>query len=208
MVGVNNTCINWAYPAACQNTTGIQDAISSGDPLAFTSGSTASDTIKDLLTSEILPLTDFETIQSPLAGGIVNFDLESIFIPGAFGNCASSSIGTSCNPGGGSPFDLLQDTANEVTVTFSVSMDAYTGSIATGFTPYVGIFSTNLSGNIPGTSLPFTVPNILTFIAGGGTITSTWSAQESATVPEPSTMVLLGAGLLFVGSATRLRRRR
>src|SRR5579863_10166503 len=48
LVGVDNTCINWGWPAGCQTTTGIQDTVSGQDPAVFTVGSTPLDTIKDL----------------------------------------------------------------------------------------------------------------------------------------------------------------
>ena len=87
LVGVNASCINWGQPAACQTTTGIQDSVSGSDPALFTVGSTALDTIKDLPFGVATPLVGFMTVQSPLPGGQVLFDLNSLVVPGAFGNC-------------------------------------------------------------------------------------------------------------------------
>jgi len=204
-----NPCLDFGYPAACQTVTGIQDSVSTMDTTSFTSGSTAADTIKDVFLLGALPVVDFETVQSPLAGGVVNFDLTSIVTPATpvGNNCTTYASNAVCSPGGGSPFILTQEgTAQnpQVNVTFSVDLAAYTGTSATGTTPYIGIFSTNLSGTLPVTAgNPFsgaadTIPDVLQFIADGGTITSTWSAQESAITgtPEPLSFFLLGSGLV------------
>jgi len=209
-VGVNNTCINWGYPAACQTATGIQMEVSSLDPTVFTSGTSALDTIKDL-PAGTTSLTAWQTIQSPLPGGVVTFDFTGLVIPGASGDCTSSAINNSCTPAT-SPFTLTQKTANQVAVSFAVTENAYTGSNSTGVTAYNGLFSTTLSGLLPNGAV-VTIPNILAFVAGGGTITSTWNAQESPiaspTVPEPGTitMFLTGAGLLGISVFTKRRRK-
>lgn len=203
LVGVNASCINWGQPAACQTTTGIQDSVSGSDPALFTVGSTALDTIKDLPFGVATPLVGFMTVQSPLPGGQVLFDLNSLVVPGAFGNCTVFAVNATCNPGGGSIFVLFQNTANQVSISFSTTQSAYTGSIATGFTPYNGVFTTQLSGNLSNGN-PDTIPNILNFFAAGNTITSTWSATLSPT-PEPGTWLLLGAGLIAAGSLRKVR---
>ena len=179
------------------------------DPTNFTSGSSALDTIKDLPSGVAVPLVDFETVQSPLAGGEVHFNLTSIVIPGAFGNCASAAVNTQCNIGGGSPFDLFQATANQVEISFTVNMIAYTGTSLSGSNPYEGIFSTTLSGTLPNNQ-PVTIPNILNFFAAGGTETSTWSAAESPLTasPDPQTFLLLGSGLIGLSMFGRRLRNR
>jgi PEP-CTERM motif len=211
LVGVTNTCINWAYPAVCSAATSVQDSVSGSDAAVFTPGSTPQDTIKDLPAGVATPLVDFMTVQSPLAGGIVNFDLESIVIPGAFGDCTSGAVNSTCNPGGGSPFDLFQATANQVTVTFSMDEIAYTGTSASGSTPYVSIFTTQLSGTLPN-GMTDTIPNILNYVAGGGAVTATWSGTQSpvpgTTTPEPGTIFLVGSGLIGLGAIGRRRFRR
>src|SRR5436305_553721 len=72
LVGVSGTCINWNYPAACTAATSVQDSVSGSDPAVFTVGSTPLDTIKDLPVGVSLPLIDFQTVQSPLPGGVVH----------------------------------------------------------------------------------------------------------------------------------------
>src|SRR5277367_3245509 len=113
MVGISNTCINWNTPLPCTALTQVIDSVSSSDSV-FTSGNNAIDTIKDLVAGETAPIVDFETVQSPLAGGEVHFDFTGFETPGAFGNCASAAVNNGCNPGGGSPFDLFQISADEV----------------------------------------------------------------------------------------------
>jgi len=218
VAGGANPCLDFGFPAACQTTAPIQDAVSSMDTTNFVSGSTAADTIKDVFLFGPLPVVDFETVQSPLAGGMVQFNLTSIVTPATpvGNNCSTFSPSAVCAPGGGSPLILTQEGSSQVNVTFSVDLAAYTGTSATGTTPYLGVFSTNLSGSLPTMAgNPFsgaadTIPDILGFIGDGGTITSTWSAQESAlsAVPEPLSFVLLGSGLVGLSLLGRCRRTR
>jgi hypothetical protein len=206
LVGVSNACINWNSAAPCTNPPGaVQDTVSGQDPSVFTVGT---GTIKDLPAGVVTPLVDFMTAQSPLPGGVVHFDLTSIFIPAlpAGNNCTVFALSAICNPGGGSPFLLTQNSANQVGISFSTVENAYTGTSASGVTVYDSIFTTQFSGNLPNGQTD-TIPNILLFIAGGGTVTATWSGTQSPVppVPEPLSSVLLGIGLVGV---SLLRRRR
>ena len=208
LVGVSPACINWGAPAACQTATGIPDTISGTDAAVFTVGSNVLDTIKDLPNGVAIPLVDFVTAQSPLAGGVVHFDLNSIVIPGAFGTCNTFGVNNVCNPGGNSPFVLFQSTATQISVTFSVSASAYTGTSASGTTGYDGIFSTTLSG-VLANNQPATIPNLLNFFAvPGNVVNATWSAtfSPSTTVPEPGTWMLLGLSLITLGSLRKFKR--
>jgi PEP-CTERM motif-containing protein len=203
LVGISNSCIDWANAGVCQTTTGIQDSVSGSDATQFNVGNTALDTIKDIPGGVSLPLVDFQTVDSPLAGGVVNFDLTSVVIPGALGNCASSAVFTTCSPAG-SDFVLFQQTADQVAISFATNEIAYTGTSASGFTPYVGIFTTELSGKLPDGS-DVNIPDILNYVAGGGTLTAAWSATESP-VPEPSQFAFLfAAGLIGVVLYSRRR---
>jgi hypothetical protein len=211
--GGANPCIDFGYPAPCQSTTGIQDAVSSLDTTNFTSGTSPLDTIKDLFLAGPTPLTAFETVASPLPGGVVTFDLLSLIAPmPSTNNCVSASVGTQCVPTG-SPLLLTQTTATQVNVQLTANLAGYTGTSATGTTAYTAIFSTSLSGTLPTmagnpfSGAPDTIPNILAFIGSGGTITSTWQAQESPNpvIPEPFSFVLLGSGLVTLSLIGRRR---
>jgi hypothetical protein len=113
---------------------------------------------------------------------------------------------------------LTQGSPTQVSVSFSTNEIGYLGSSSTGSTAYVGIFTTQLSGDLTafgctGPNCADTIGNILLWEAGAGhTIRSTWSGTESPvapTVPEPGTitMSLTGTGLLAL-SFFRKRARR
>lgn len=208
LVGVSNACINWGIPSACQTTTGIQDTVSGNDSTVFTNGSTSLDTIKDLPAGVLIPLVDFMTVQSPLTGSEVFFDLTGIVIPAipVGNNCTIFALSAICNAGGGSPFLLVQTGDNQVSISFDTTEIAYTGNSTSGSTPYVSVFTTQISGTLLNGNTD-TIPNILNYVAGGGAIDSTWSASQSPVVPEPMSFILLGSGLLGMGLLSRWSRR-
>jgi hypothetical protein len=109
----------------------------------------------------------------------------------------------SCTPvisGVTSPFTLTNSAdASNASVFFNVQVDAYTGTLGTGSTPYVGAFNTPSAGkNIAG---------ILADINSGATVNAAYSANFiGSDVPEPGTVVLIGLGLGAI-AFSRLRRK-
>jgi hypothetical protein len=176
--------------------------VSGGDTTDFTIPSTG--TIDDIPQNASFPISHFESIPGPL--GTVFFDLTAV--PAAtspVGNdCSSGAVGSVCVPPG-SPFTFVQKTADQVDVSLAAALEAYTGTTATGETPYSAIFSTTLSGRLAdGSSV--TIPDILNLeFSEHETITSTWSASESplAATPEPSMALFVGVGLLGIAFLRR-----
>lgn len=185
LVGVSSSCIDWGYPAPCQTLTGIPVTVGASDSNLFVANSSTS-SIKDIPFAVSLPLVAFKQIQSPLPGGFVYFDLTGITVPAppAVNDCTSGAVSSFCWPGNNSPFLLYQATANQVFISFATTERAYTGSSTTGSTPYEGIFTTQLSGTLLN-GQPATIPNVLNYIAAGGTVTATWSSQESPVPQSP-----------------------
>jgi hypothetical protein len=169
----------------------------------------------------LIPLTVGGTIQDlvnpPISGnnflnafivfnnGVI-FDLTYI-VPGGAGPCnaaLANNPGYSCTPvisGVTSPFTLTNSSdASNASVFFNVQVDAYTGTAASGTTPYVGAFNTPSAGkNIAG---------ILLDINSGATVSAAYSANflGGSDVPEPGTVTLLGLGLGAI-AFSRFRRR-
>jgi len=216
LVGVTTVptpCINWSGGSTCAGATHLDEDTSSSND--FTSGATAADTIKDI--STLGPVVLFQTAQAGSAdggsGATVNFDLVSIVLPNGgagFGTC-NNAANTSCNPAG-SPFTLAEDGSGDVTLSFTALLEAYTGTSASGETPYKEIFTTQFTSALIGTGpcngLAPSETNILSCEGGGGTIDASWSSTAGPNVPEPGTsaMMLLAGGSLVLLS--RLRRPR
>jgi len=223
LVGVTtfpSPCINWGGGSTCGVlTTHLTDV--AGVSNLFNSALPG--TIMDLSTVPPPVVPDFETVvgAGALTGMIVHFDLESIprTNGGAgFGNCASNAPNNTCSPAG-SVFSFQENSSGTgVTVSFSALLDAYTGSVATGFTPYNATFQTTqtqtLNGSGACSGIAATITNILACEGASGTIAATWSATEGPQpivmtgTPEPATLVLFGSGLLAVGFIGRRRFRR
>jgi hypothetical protein len=205
LVGVSQTCINWGYPAACQTTTGIADSVSGIDPFFLLGPGT----IKDLPLGVALPLVDFQTVQSTL--GLVHFDMTSFIAPVVAGvnNCTTFALGAECAPAG-SPFLLKQSDTNQVGITMNLNEIAYLNTSTTGSTPYKAIFTTQISGVIPGTTIVATIPNILAYLGASASnnITATWSATESPQpIPEPGQLLIMGSGLIGLALLKRRKAR-
>jgi hypothetical protein len=219
----NTPCISFSGASTCAGaTTGI--SLSGTDPIFGTTG-----TIKDIGTA--LPITSFETANLTIAGGPTIFDLESIATPAGFPLCTFTTISGSCSTG---TFVFTQSLANQISLSFTTNEIGYLGSSATGSTPYIGIFTSQLSGNLSAfgcvaagvQTCTDTIANLMIFeataaqttavglgaIGQAGTIRSTWSVTESPTTntaptPEPVSFVLIGSGLVGVALYNRRSRR-
>jgi hypothetical protein len=109
--------------------------------------------------------------------------------------CASLAIGQSCSGFAGSPF-ILTATATGTAVTLDAS------GIVTDASPFVSNWMGAFTTQIPGV----TAGSIQSTINGGGSITSTFSGEFVATVPEPLTSVLIGGGLIALAAFKRRKR--
>lgn len=204
LVGVTSAppCINWSGGATCAGATHQMSV--SGVSNLFSTTTTSTDTIKDVSTT---PVSSFETVlgAGALAGQTIIFDLTSIPVnPGPSIGCTSNAPFATCTPAG-SPFTFSENaTGTQVSITFSTLMNVYTGSSTTGFTAYQGIFSTQQSGTVSGlgacNGVTANITSILACEGSGGTVTATWSANESpipsSGTPEPISFVLFGSGLV------------
>jgi hypothetical protein len=119
---------------------------------------------------------------------------------GTAANCTNGS-GNPCTPAG-SPFTLTQSSTG-VTVNLAFLGNSYTGSAASGTSPTVSLFTTQII-------MPCnTTASCLALLGAGGTIDASYSATFTAsTVPEPSALLLMGAGLIGIGSLARRKLRK
>jgi hypothetical protein len=134
------------------------------------------------------------------------FDLENISV-GSFtaAACGASPLpGQTCTPFPSSPFNLTNlgsgTTVTGVLIGFSVQGDAVNLTTLEE-TDMTGAFSTQINGT--------NLQAILATIGAGGIVTNSYSANFTTTpqptVPEPSTVSLLGAGLIGLGLLQRRR---
>src|SRR5260370_242061 len=129
-----------------------------------------------------------------IAGGPAIFDLESIATPIGLPACTFTTISGSCSTG---TFVFTQQSPNQVAFSFTTNEIGYLGLSGTGFTPYRGIFTTQLTGGLAGfgcvvggaQTCTDTIGNILILeataaqpaaaglgaIVQSGTIKATWS---------------------------------
>ena len=164
------------------------------------------------------PLPMFETVTGAgaEAWNTIVFDLLNFAVNGPtdVGDCSSNAAFNSCTPAN-SAFSFHEDaTGKQVTISTTMLLEGYTGSSATGTTPYTAVFSTQQSGSLTGfgacDGLTANITNIIACESNGGTIQATWSATESSdtTIPEPINFVLIGSGLLVLGVCARRSARR
>jgi len=223
-VTTNNPCISFAGASTCQaGSTGydITPPGAIGDPI-FQSAGDPNGQIKDIGTA--FPITAFKTADLTIGGGPAIFDLVNIVTPTGYAACTFTTAAGSCSTG----TFILSQNANSVGIQLTVNEFGYLGSIASGATPYEGIFTSQVIGSLApygcvssgAQTCTATIANILLFeatsgqtnaaglgtVGQSGTIRSSWSVQESPTgapVPEPTTFVLIGGGLLGLGIAKR-----
>lgn len=198
-VSSNTPCIAFSGIAPACSGTATPFVVSGGDPI-FKVGTNG--TIKDIAST---PITAFETVQLT-SGGPAIFDLLNIIAPTGLPACTTSTNSGACSSG---TFSFLQQTPTQVVISLALNEIGYVGSNTT-FTPYLGVFSTTLSGSIAGCTglnCSDTIGNILLWEAGAGhTITSSWSATQSPVVPEPATLSMMGIGLLGLGLMRRRKK--
>jgi hypothetical protein len=141
----------------------------------------------------------------------VVFDLKAI-APGVFSSAACTAApapGQTCTPSPTSPFNLTNGADNTSTASLTLSgfvrrtdtgeLSTFTGTFTTQFAPCTAQITTSCGF----------YQNWLPVLAAGGSVSNTYSASFSATataVPEPSTEVMLIAGLVLIAGATIRRR--
>jgi len=224
-VTTNAPCIAFSGATVCAVPPAVTPYDITGTDPIFQSGS-GTGTIKDI--GVTFPITSFKTANLTIGGGPAIFDLLNIIAPAGFPACNLGPGQAVCAT---NAFVLTQNSPTQVGISLATNEIGYLGNSGSGSTPYVGIFTSQLSGSL----LPFgcvisgaqtctaTIQNMLIFestaaqttaaglgaIGQSGTIRSTWSVTESpvtASVPEPTSFVLIGAGLLGLGVFAKRRK--
>jgi hypothetical protein len=123
-------------------------------------------------------------------------------LPGSFSTagCAATppAGGQTCTPPN-SPYNLTNQTASSSSAVFSVSgleLDSLTNT------------STMITGLFTAQFPSMTFQDILTAVNGGGTISTSYSASFTTTVPEPATGLSLALGTFAIAGFLRFRRSR
>jgi hypothetical protein len=127
------------------------------------------------------------------------FDLTFIPLSGAALCTGAEVVGQSCRPDLSSPL-TLKVLAQGTEITF-------------GFAGFFEDPNQGADSRTPGTvqytaATAWTMPQILSLIGGGGSITADYSAEANASsiaaVPEPATLLALGLGLGFLARRRRI----
>jgi len=146
-------------------------------------------------------IANWATFTGPVGGPII-FDLQTINPGvGTAAECLSNTVGNRCTPSANSGITITQVSATQVSISFTGSGIAYTGTSGTGSSPTVVSFTSQ--NNIPGT-----ITQILLAVNTTGftnSVSATYDSTGPATVPEPMTLSMMGIGLLGLGL---LRRRK
>lgn len=203
-VSVGLTFIDWQPAGGGTGTFQIGGSTT----LTYTGGTlSAGETgvVKDLIQPVSFPVADFFTFdQDPL----LSFDLAGLGPGVSNTDCATLTNGQSCSPFVGSPFILTKVGTQSI-----VSLAGFgTATDGTGTSNWIGSWSTQISTMTPAQIQAFfgCVPGqgVTSCTAFGTTkaISSTYSGEFNATVPEPATLAIFGLGLL--GTGYRARRRR
>jgi PEP-CTERM motif-containing protein len=164
--------------------------------------------ILDLVTGGV-PAPNFLTF--PLSPGL-HFDLTTLGPGAANTDCAAAvNTGDTCSPWVGAPYVLTRIGATGTTVTLSLDGLAVDGS---GASPFSGVFSASIS-----TLTPLQIQQAFGCQSGqtagectspDATIQSTYAGELTAEIlqaPEPSTVSLIGAGLIAFGCLARRARK-
>lgn len=125
------------------------------------------------------------------------FDL-SFLGPGMLNtNCAGLSMGQSCSPSSGSPYLL---TATSVGTTLTLSVGGVARDVLDGNSAWSGEFTSQFG---------LTPAQLQSSLLGGGALANTYSGSFTASsVPEPSSWLLLVAGVGAAGARHWVRARR
>jgi hypothetical protein len=205
------SCINWGGGSTCGGASHGMAVSGSSNIFAIGAGTITDEPLSGPF------VQPFETLAGAgaEAGNTIDFDLVSVVTYGgtALGNCSSNAAFNSCTPAN-SPITFSEDsTGTELSISFTLTLIGYTGTSASGSTPYIATFSTQLPGNFTGSGacngLTANITNAVACEAGGGTITDSWSMTElpSAATPEPISLVLVAFGLAGIALFGRRFRR-